>query len=90
MQELIAKERGDMEKKMAEMKEEQRKLHMDPVQALRARVKLLEEEYQSRGVPRVKLGFWHLSWKCLACKTKTDNVGQSACPECRFVQINEY
>ncbi len=89
MQEVLAKERLNIEKKMAEKDEEQRELHMGTVLALQTRLKRLEGESRSRGIPRVKRGFWHLSWKCLACKTKTENVGGWACPECRFVQFNE-
>ena len=89
MLEVLEKERRNIEKKIAEKDEEQRQLHMGIVLALQTRLKRLEEESRSRGIPRVKQGFWHLSWKCLACKTKTENVGESACPVCRFVQFNE-
>ena len=88
-QAMIKKERQNIEKKMAANEEEQRELHMSTEQALRTRLERLEKESRSRKVPNVRRGFWHLSWKCLVCKTKTEDEGKWACPNCGFVQCNE-
>ena len=90
MQAEIEKERREIEKKMAKNEEEQRELHMSTEQALLARIERLEKESQSRGIPDVKQGFWHLSWKCLVCRKKTTYEGKWTCRGCGFVQFNKY
>ena len=89
MQEALEKERQKIDKRIAEREKEQRELHMGFVQALQNRIQRLESESHKRGIPFVKQGLWHLSWKCLACKTKTDDEGKWTCPACKFIQWNE-
>ena len=88
-QAMIEEERRNIEKKIAKKEEEQLELRMSTEQALRTRIERLEKESQSRKVPNVRIGFWHLSWKCLVCKAKTEAGGKSACPDCGFVQFNK-
>ncbi|KAL8826199.1 MAG: hypothetical protein Q9191_003951 [Dirinaria sp. TL-2023a] len=72
----------------AEKEVEQREQHTNNVEALQNRIKRLEES--KKKMPRVKLGFWHLNWKCLVCKRKHPNEGCWTCPNCGFVQENVY
>ncbi|KAL8924264.1 MAG: hypothetical protein Q9172_002777 [Xanthocarpia lactea] len=37
---------------------------------------------------KVKLGFWHLSWRCQICKKKAELEGHWMCPDCGHVQQN--
>ena len=88
-QAMMEKERQNLEKTMAKNEEEQRELHMSIEQALRTRIERLEKESRSRGIPSVKQGFWHFSWKCLVCKSKTTYGGKWTCRDCGFVQFNK-
>ncbi|KAL8653076.1 MAG: hypothetical protein Q9226_003996 [Calogaya cf. arnoldii] len=36
----------------------------------------------------VKLGFWHLNWRCQICKKKAESEGRWMCPDCGHVQQN--
>ncbi|KAL8906020.1 MAG: hypothetical protein Q9171_006447 [Xanthocarpia ochracea] len=49
-------------------------------------------EFQSklpkRDKNKVKLGFWHLSWRCQICKKKAELEGHWMCPDCGHVQEN--
>lgn len=41
-------------------------------------------------VPKVKQGFWHLSWRCRVCKGKMESEGVINCLQCGFRQENVY
>ena len=70
--------------------EEQRQLHLGTVEALTKRVKELEAQSKREGtLPPNKLGFWHVSWKCLACRDKTEVEGRWKCPRCNLIQLNK-
>ena len=76
--------------KEIELKEyEQRILHLGAVETLKKRVQELEKRGREEGtLPPNKRGFWHLSWKCLACRDKTDAEGRWKCGKCGLVQLN--
>ena len=84
MQDALQRERQQLDQKMANEKENQRKLHMDTVQALQERLNQLEGR-----IPRVERRFWHLRYQCKLCRNgKTEEMGSWTCPKCGFVQVN--
>ena len=53
----------------------------------------LEEELEQlpkKDKHKVRLGFWHLRWRCQVCKNKSEDEGCWLCPDCGHVQVNIY
>lgn len=89
MQEALKKERERLEKRIAIKEEEQRILHLTEVEALNKRFEDLQRSVKEmNGAYINKQGFWHTTWKCLLCKTKTEKEGQWTCPNCRCAHRN--
>lgn len=88
----MAKERAEEVRKLQESANEASQLRNTIKEAVQAAKKRAEES-NSKPKPKVmenKLGFWHLSWKCLVCKAKHEEPGIWTCTQCQYVQNNVY
>ncbi|KAL8838636.1 MAG: hypothetical protein Q9170_002044 [Blastenia crenularia] len=79
-------------KSLLERAEEQRRLQKTTAEAFQRHMQEIEaiKKSDARMTPKVKLGFWRLTWRCLACKAKAPDQGVWNCPECNFMQQNVY
>ena len=91
MQEAIEQERERLENKIVQQEEERRTLHLDEMGALKKRIEELQQSVKEKDPIYInKRGFWHHSWRCLGCMTKTYKDGKWTCPYCKVKHLNSY
>ena len=86
MQESLEKQRKLLEERIAERQEQQQILHLNEIDRLKKQVEDLRKK-TANTVLNNNQKWYHSTWKCLICKTKTKVSGRWTCPQCQFVQI---
>ncbi|KAL8870259.1 MAG: hypothetical protein Q9174_003654 [Haloplaca sp. 1 TL-2023] len=101
MQDALIRQQTRIETALEKKQEEQRRLHQAEVGALKSqqltyksevdilkkKIADLHKTMETRnGEYTNRQTFWHSSWKCLICKTKTWDGGLWTCPKCGFKQ----
>ena len=87
MQESLEKQRRLLEERIADTEEQHRTLRLTEVDRLKKQIEELREN-TANTIVNNNQKWYHGSWKCLICKTKTKTMGRWTCPQCRFVQSN--
>ena len=88
MEKALQRERLQLDERVSQRVEEQKRLNKTKNQKLIDRIEALEKKAATKK-PINELRFWHSRWRCMACKlVKTDEIGEWTCPECGVEQNN--